>query len=362
MNHEYWYLSRAAGFTAYLLLFVSVALGIAIGTRIAERVAKRNTIFDLHRFTTILALAFSVFHVYILLGDQYFSFNVFELSIPFVSPYRTWETAAGVVSLYATIIIVASFYLRKHIGYRIWRALHFTTFAMYALVTYHSITAGTDTAEPWAKAIYVATGAATLALIAYRVQRHMPDSSGWRAGRLAAGMATVVVAAVLVFATGLLDGTSSAQTRAATDEAAARASASDDAHPFLASFDTNVTGTFTQTSDASTSHLIMQGDASGDVPLKLRIEVTQTNAPAASGGGAAANSTVTLNRAELLDPTTEAPLCEGALTALNGGTLRGSCDGMGPYSGVRIAFSSRVSTSASGTFTGAMSGTMQRTS
>ena len=28
MNHEFWYLSRAAGFTAYLLLFASMALGI----------------------------------------------------------------------------------------------------------------------------------------------------------------------------------------------------------------------------------------------------------------------------------------------------------------------------------------------
>src|SRR2546429_663619 len=32
MNHEYWYLSRAAGFTAYLLLFVAAALGILVRT------------------------------------------------------------------------------------------------------------------------------------------------------------------------------------------------------------------------------------------------------------------------------------------------------------------------------------------
>ena len=97
MNHEFWYLSRAAGFTAYVLLFVSVALGISIGTRLTERLAKRITIFDMHRFTTILALAFTLFHVYVLLGDGYFNFNVWQLSIPFLSPYRGWQTAAGVL-------------------------------------------------------------------------------------------------------------------------------------------------------------------------------------------------------------------------------------------------------------------------
>ncbi|MEK7693168.1 MAG: hypothetical protein AAB349_03165, partial [Chloroflexota bacterium] len=37
-----------------------VALGVAIGTRLADRIAKRNVIFDLHRFTAVMALAFSL--------------------------------------------------------------------------------------------------------------------------------------------------------------------------------------------------------------------------------------------------------------------------------------------------------------
>ena len=132
MNHEYWYLSRAAGFTAYLLLFAAAALGILVSTRLGERVARRNLIFDIHRFTSILALGFSLFHVYILLGDGYFNFNVWQLSLPFISPYRNWQVAAGVFGLYAMAIVVVSFYVRQFVGYRAWRTLHYLTFAMYA--------------------------------------------------------------------------------------------------------------------------------------------------------------------------------------------------------------------------------------
>jgi len=116
MNHEYWYLSRAAGFTAYLLLFVSVAQGILLTARIGERLIRRNFWFELHRYVSILAVAFSLFHVYILLGDHYFNFSVWQLSIPFVAPYRPGALALGVFGLYGLTIVTASFYVRKYTG------------------------------------------------------------------------------------------------------------------------------------------------------------------------------------------------------------------------------------------------------
>ena len=118
MNHDFWYLSRAAGFTAYLLLFASVALGIATSTRLGRRIMAQNATFDIHRFLSLLALAFTAFHVYILLGDGYFNYNIVQLTAPFLSPYRTWQVAAGTFSLYALVLVVLSFYVRKSIGYR----------------------------------------------------------------------------------------------------------------------------------------------------------------------------------------------------------------------------------------------------
>jgi Ferric reductase like transmembrane component len=380
VNHEFWYLSRAAGFTAYLLLFVSVALGISMGTRLVERVVRRNTVFDLHRFTTLLALAFTLFHVYILLLDGFFNFNVWQLSIPFLSPYRGWQTAAGVFALYPLALVIASFYLRKSIGYRAWRALHFVTFAMFALATLHGIAAGTDTTEPWAKAIYVITKAATVLLILYRIQYRMPENSGVRRMRIASAAATLIVAALLIFGTSLLrahrtstaaDAVTISSVGAPLTDAPSTSLAS--SHPFLASFNNDFSGTYQQTQDAASSHLVLDGAASGDLPVKVHVELTQAAVVPTPDSEvneqdpndneateAQAVTAVTLNTAQLLDANTSAVICGGNLNSLNQGTMRLTCDGAGPYAGVRIVVSSRLSAARNGTFSGALSGTMQR--
>jgi DMSO/TMAO reductase YedYZ heme-binding membrane subunit len=63
------------------------------------------------------------------------------------------------------VLVVASFFVRQHIGYRTWRSLHYLTFGLFAGVMLHGITAGTDTTQAWAKLIYVFSGLAVLALI-----------------------------------------------------------------------------------------------------------------------------------------------------------------------------------------------------
>ena len=50
IDHTYWYLNRASGFVAYLLLFVSVTLGLTMTGGVIERVLRRYRVYDLHRF------------------------------------------------------------------------------------------------------------------------------------------------------------------------------------------------------------------------------------------------------------------------------------------------------------------------
>ena len=364
MSHEYWYISRAAGFTAYLLLFVAVVLGIANGTRFADRFFRRNSIFDMHRFTAILALLVALLHVYILLGDGYFHISIVQLSVPFLSPYRPWQVAAGIFSLYALVLVVASFYVRKYVGYRAWRTLHFVTFAMFAVVTLHGIMAGTDTNEPWAKAIYIICGATVMLLTFYRVQYRMPQTSGVRTVRLAGGIATGVTALALLLGTGLFSASRPSSAAVAEfDEsippdapAAAAAATTPEPYPFLDGFDDDFSGTFVQSQDGSESHLTLDGTAAGDFNAKVHIEIASQ---AVAGNR---RSSVTLNKAEVRDPATQALICSGQLTQLDDGYLRLTCLGAGPYAGVRMTLSSRVEGARDGTFSGALSGSMQRSS
>ena len=276
----------------------------------------------MHRFLSILAVVFSLFHVYILLGDQFFNFSVWQLSVPFASPYRTLAVAAGVVSMYGLLLVTASFYVRKFIGYRTWRALHFVTFAMYAGVTLHGITAGTDTTQTWARLLYASTGIIVLALLALRLQYRLPQSENWRRVRLAVAGAAAVFVLIVIFGTGLFAPVQTAQVDAQNAPAATVLAAGG---TFLRAFNGSVSGTFTQKTGGATSQLSMQTQVTGDLPVKLNIDL------ATQQGDGRRTSQVSVNKAQLFDPTSNALICDGTLTAFDGGNATLVCNGAGPY-------------------------------
>ena len=109
-----------------------------------------------------------------------------------------------------------------------------------------------------------------------------------------------------------------------------------------------------QSQDASTAHLTLDGTTSGDLAAKIHIELA-TQAVAGSR-----RSTVTVNTAEMRDPASGNVVCNGKVTQFDGGFIQLSCTGAGPYAGVSMTLSSQVSGNSDGTFSGALSGSMQR--
>ncbi len=192
VDHTFWYISRAAGFTAYALLTLTVCLGLLVRTRLLDALVARWRSFDLHQFTALLALGFVALHVFSLLGDHYIGFQLDQLFIPLASPYRPAQVALGIIALYLLIIVVGSFYVRRAISYGTWRAIHYATFGLFVLVLAHGVLAGTDSGEPWARDVYWGTGLLVAGLTFWRVRRgsdqrrpHQPAtaSAAVRAGR-----------------------------------------------------------------------------------------------------------------------------------------------------------------------------------
>lgn len=164
-----WYLSRAAGVTAYLLLSATTLLGLAVSTRIADRVITRPVVFGLHEYLAWLGLAATGLHLGGLMADTYLSFGVIDVAVPFVAPYRPGAVALGIVSLYLSAAITGSFYVRARLGQRTWRAIHTTSFVAYVLATGHGILAGTSTTQAWMQWLYLLSGGAVLLLTNYRL-------------------------------------------------------------------------------------------------------------------------------------------------------------------------------------------------
>jgi predicted ferric reductase len=168
IDHTYWYLTRASGFVAYLLLFASVTLGLSMTGDVVERWLRRYRVYDLHRFLSLFTLLVTAFHVLIVLPDEFIAFSPIELLVPFASPYEPLFIALGGFSLYLTGFIVATFYLRSVIPYPAWRLIHYATFGAYVLALAHAIGAGTDTEAAWARYLYAVTALVVFNLLVYR--------------------------------------------------------------------------------------------------------------------------------------------------------------------------------------------------
>jgi len=164
----YWYLSRAAGLTAYGLLWLAIVLGLSLSIRLARVWPGGPTAADLHQFASLLALGFATVHGLVLLGDQYIGYTFAQILVPFTGTgYRPLWVGLGQVGFYLAAVVAFSVYLRDSIGYRAWRALHHLSFAVYILATVHAVGAGTDSAAPLAPLIYW-VGAVVVGLLTVR--------------------------------------------------------------------------------------------------------------------------------------------------------------------------------------------------
>ncbi len=166
----FWYLSRAAGIVSYLLLWLSVTLGLAVSNKMARLWAGGPMAVELHEFSALLGFVFAAFHGLVLLGDQFISYTPFQLLFPFASVnYQPLWVGLGQIAFYLMIPVTFSFYVRKRIGYNVWRTLHYGSFIVYSLMTIHGMLAGSDTTNPGMLVLYAVTGAFVYFMTLYRI-------------------------------------------------------------------------------------------------------------------------------------------------------------------------------------------------
>lgn len=160
----FWLLARSSGITAYALITASVLAGLVVKSRPFGRAVKVADTVDLHRVLAFLGLAMLALHGVALTLDRTLQMPPGGLVIPGLSPYRPLPVALGVVACELTVLLVVSFSLRRRIGMRAWRAFHWASYLVFVMATVHGLTAGTDSAQPWARGIYLgAVGAVAFA-------------------------------------------------------------------------------------------------------------------------------------------------------------------------------------------------------
>ena len=164
-----WVATRIVGFLGYFAIAGSVIYGLLLSTKVLDAIAHRPVSYALHKDLAAIGLGLSAVHAALLTLDSTVPFSLGEVVVPFAAPYRPLWVGVGQVGLYLLGIVYASFSVRRRIGQRTWRALHYLTFLAFAGATAHGILAGTDTATPWAWWSYVAASMVVIFLTAYRV-------------------------------------------------------------------------------------------------------------------------------------------------------------------------------------------------
>ncbi len=138
-----WLIARAAGLVAFALLTVSVTLGLLMSTKILEP-KRQKALIGWHQTLTWTGLSMLILHGGAILLDPVMQFGVTAIVIPGVAPWRPLTVAAGVVAGYLMLMLAVSFHLRRRIGSRRWRVLHYASFAAFFLALGHALHAGTD--------------------------------------------------------------------------------------------------------------------------------------------------------------------------------------------------------------------------
>lgn len=163
-----WVSSRLLGFLAYGALAGSVVYGLLLSTKLLDAVAHRPITFALHQDLAAVGLGLAGIHGALLGLDRTVPVSVGQLAIPFTTDYRPLWVGFGQIAFWIAAAVVASFYLRRRIGQRAWRLLHYATFLAFVGATAHGIGAGTDSAG-WVRWMYLGAMVVVVFLLTYRI-------------------------------------------------------------------------------------------------------------------------------------------------------------------------------------------------
>jgi sulfoxide reductase heme-binding subunit YedZ len=179
-----WYLMRASGAVALLLLTVVSALGVATVARLRPGRIPRFVTLGLHRTISLLAVAFLSVHVLTAVIDPDAAVRLAAVVLPVPSgTYGIWlALAALALDLIAALVLTSV--LRPHIPQRAWRSVHSTAYLAWPVALLHGVGMGTDAGSLWMLAIDAICIAIFAAAAVLRLWKAPPSSAKHLSPRL----------------------------------------------------------------------------------------------------------------------------------------------------------------------------------
>jgi len=144
-----WALGRGNGIVALAFMTLSVVLGVGVRSGRPLFTLPRFGIADVHRFVALAATLLVALHMGLLFVDPYAKLRLIDFVVPFLGAYRPLWQGLGTVAFDVLIVVIVTSLLRRRLGLRIFRAVHWTTYLLWPIAMAHSLGNGTDTGRIW---------------------------------------------------------------------------------------------------------------------------------------------------------------------------------------------------------------------
>jgi methionine sulfoxide reductase heme-binding subunit len=174
--------SAATGVISMTLLTGVVVLGILVNRRGRLPGLPRFAGLHLHRYLALLAVAFLALHILTAVAIPFAGIGLAAAVVPFAAARDSLWIGLGAVSFDLVVALVVTSLLRRHVGWRAWRAVHWLAYLCWPVALAHSVGIGAGMRHGRLRDLTAACIAAVIAAAAWRLAgtlrgrtRHRPE-------------------------------------------------------------------------------------------------------------------------------------------------------------------------------------------
>ena len=136
--------SLVTGVVSMVLLTAVVVLGVLVNRQGRLPGLPRFAGLSLHRYLSLLAVGFLAVHIVTAVADPFAGIRLAAAIIPLASASKPVWIGLGAASFDLMAALILTSLLRRHIGRRAWRAVHWLAYACWPAALAHSIGSNSD--------------------------------------------------------------------------------------------------------------------------------------------------------------------------------------------------------------------------
>ncbi len=178
MTAALWALGRGTGIVALVLFTVSIVLGIVARSGRKVPWLGRFGTSDLHRTAALTGTGLIAVHIGSLYFDPYAQLKFVDFFFPFLGSYRPMWLGLGTLALDLLGVVTIVSLLRHRVGPKVFKTVHWATYALWPLALLHAVGTGTDAATLWFRALAALCVGAVVTALGWRLSPSYANR-GW---------------------------------------------------------------------------------------------------------------------------------------------------------------------------------------